>query len=54
VAIRIAPDVVGRSILFTIHESNRMEEIHYILETLPVPVETLRSFSPLWKKKAAA
>jgi hypothetical protein len=34
--------------------TNTMEEIEYVLEKLPAAVETLRSFSPLWKKKAAA
>jgi hypothetical protein len=34
--------------------SNTMEEMDYVLERLPGAVDTLRSFSPLWKKKAAA
>jgi hypothetical protein len=34
--------------------SNTMEEMDYVLERLPAAVDTLRSFSPLWKKKAAA
>jgi hypothetical protein len=31
-----------------------MEEIDYVLEKLPLAAHTLRSFSPLWRKKTAA
>ncbi|MGD9031774.1 MAG: cysteine desulfurase family protein [Desulfobacteraceae bacterium] len=54
VAIKIGPDVAQGSIVFTMDPGNTMEEIEYVLEKLPAAVETLRSFSPLWKKKAAA
>jgi cysteine desulfurase len=54
VAIKIAPDVAQGSIVFTMDSSNTMEEMDYVLEKLPVAVDTLRSFSPLWRKKTAA
>ncbi len=54
VAIKIAPDIAQGSIVFTMDMSNTMEEIEYVLEKLPAAVKRLRSFSPLWKKKAAA
>ena len=53
-AIKIPPDVAQGSIVFTLDPSNTMEEMEYVLEKLPSTVKTLRSFSPLWKKKAAA
>ena len=54
VAIKIAPDVAQGSIVFTMDTSNTMEEMDYVLEKLPAAVDTLRSFSPLWRKKTAA
>jgi cysteine desulfurase len=54
VAIKIPPDVAQGSIVFTMNSSNTMEEIDYVLEKLPLAAHTLRSFSPLWRKKTAA
>jgi cysteine desulfurase len=54
VAIKIAPDIAQGSIVFTMDTSNTMEEMNYVLEKLPAAVDTLRSFSPLWRKKTAA
>ena len=54
VAIKIAPDIAQGSIVFTMDASNTMEEMDYVLEKLPAAVDTLRSFSPLWRKKTAA
>jgi cysteine desulfurase len=54
VAIKIAPDIAQGSIVFTMDTSNTMEEMDYVLEKLPAAVDTLRSFSPLWRKKTAA
>lgn len=54
VAIKIPPDVAQGSIVFTMDSSNTMEEMDYVLEKLPAAVDTLRSFSPLWRKKTAA
>jgi cysteine desulfurase len=54
VAIKIAPDVAQGSIVLTMNTSNTMEEMDYVLEKLPAAVDTLRSFSPLWRKKTAA
>jgi len=54
VAIKIAPDVAQGSIVFTMDTSNTMDEMDYVLEKLPAAVDTLRSLSPLWRKKTAA
>jgi cysteine desulfurase len=54
VAIKIAPDVAQGSIVFTMDSSNTMEEMDYVLEKLPAAVDTLRSLSPLWRKRTAA
>jgi cysteine desulfurase len=54
VAIKIRPDLAQGSIVFTMNSSNRFEEIEYVLEKLPLAAEKLRSFSPIWKKKASA
>jgi cysteine desulfurase len=54
VAIKIAPDIAQGSVVFTMDTSNTMEEMDYVLEKLPAAVDTLRSFSPLWRKKTAA
>ena len=54
VAIKIPPDLAQGSIVFTLETSNSAEEVDYILEKLPLVVERLRSFSPLWRKKSAA
>lgn len=54
VAIKIPPDVAQGSIVFTMNSGNTTEEIDYVLEKLPLAAHTLRSFSPLWRKKTAA
>jgi len=54
VAIGIPADLAQGSIVFTIHNSNTVEEIEYVLEKLPFAVGKLRSFSPIWREKAAA
>ncbi len=54
VAIKIPPEIAQGSVVFTLDESNRSEEIEYVLEKLPLVVEKLRSFSPLWRKDTAA
>jgi cysteine desulfurase len=54
VAIKIPPEVAQGSIVFTMNSANTMEEIDYVLEKLPLAAHTLRSFSPLWRKKTAA
>jgi cysteine desulfurase len=54
VAIGIPPDLAQGSIVFTIHNSNTVEEIEYVLEKLPFAVGKLRSLSPIWREKAAA
>ena len=40
--------------VFTLNRANREEEVHHVLEHLPLAVEKLRSFSPVWRKKMAA
>lgn len=54
VAIGIPADLAQGSIVFTIHNSNTVEEIEYVLEKLPFAVGKLRSLSPIWREKAAA
>jgi len=54
VAIGIPADLAQGSIVFTIYNSNTVEEIEYVLEKLPIAVEKLRSLSPIWREKAAA
>jgi len=54
VAIGIPPDLAQGSIVFTIDNSNTVEEVEYVLEKLPFAVGKLRSLSPIWREKAAA
>jgi cysteine desulfurase len=54
VAIRVPPEIAQGSIVFTLDAGNTPEEIDYVLEKLPRVVERLRSFSPLWRKRANA
>jgi cysteine desulfurase len=54
VAIGIRPDLAQGSIVFTMNSSNRVEEIEYVLEKLPLVVQQLRAFSPIWRKGRAA
>jgi cysteine desulfurase len=53
-AIGIKPEVAQGSMVFTLNRANREEEVHHVLEQLPLAVEKLRSFSPVWRKKMAA
>ena len=54
VAIGIPPDLAQGSIVFTLNSSNTVGEVEYLLEKLPLAVEKLRSFSPIWRKETAA
>ncbi len=54
VAIGIPPALAQGSVVFTLSNSNTVEEIEYVLEKLPVAVDKLRSLSPLWRTKEAA
>jgi cysteine desulfurase len=53
-AIGLSPEVAQGSLVFTLSPDNNEEEIDYLLTELPVDVEKLRSFSPVWRKKMAA
>ena len=53
-AIGLSPDVAQGSIVFTLSPDNSQEDIDYVLTELPLAVEKLRSFSPVWRKKMAA
>ncbi len=53
VAIGIRPDLAQGSIVFTLNSSNTVAEVEYVLEKLPLAVEKLRSFSPIWRKETA-
>ena len=52
-AIGVKPEVAQGSLVFTLSRSNREEEVHHVLAHLPLAVEKLRSFSPVWRKKMA-
>jgi len=52
-AIGIRPDLAQGSIVFTLSRDNREQDVDYVLEHLPLAVEKLRSFSPVWRKKMA-
>jgi len=54
VAIGVPPDLAQGSIVFTLNNSNKVEEIEYVLERLPIAVERLRSLSPIWREKTDA
>jgi cysteine desulfurase len=53
-AIGINPEVAQGSLVFTLNQDNREDEVSHVLERLPQAVESLRSFSPVWRKKMAA
>jgi len=53
-AIGVPPELAQGSIVFTLNQDNREDEVRYVLEELPPAVEKLRSFSPVWHKKLAA
>jgi len=54
VAIAVPPALAQGSVVFTMNQSNKIEEIDYVLEKLYLSVEKLRSFSPIWRKKTVA
>ncbi len=54
VAIGIPTAMAQGSIVFTMNNTNRSEEVEYVLEKLRQAVGKLRSFSPIWKEKQAA
>jgi cysteine desulfurase len=53
-AIGLPPEVAQGSLVFTLSPDNNEAEIDYLLNELPLAVEKLRSFSPVWRKKMAA
>jgi cysteine desulfurase len=53
-AIGLSPEVAQGSLVFTLSPDNTEEDIDYVLTELPLAVEKLRSFSPVWRKKMAA
>ncbi|MGQ9922017.1 MAG: cysteine desulfurase family protein [Desulfobacca sp.] len=52
-AIGIRPDLAQGSLVFTCSTSNQEEEVSVVLRELPAAVAKLRSFSPVWRKRAA-
>jgi cysteine desulfurase len=50
VAIGIPPALAQGSLVFTMNNDNREEDVHCLLEKLPGAVAKLRAFSPVWKK----
>ncbi len=53
-AIGLSPEVAQGSLVFTLSPDHSEEDIDYVLTELPLAVEKLRSFSPVWRKKMAA
>jgi cysteine desulfurase len=53
-AIGLSPEVAQGSLVFTLCPDNTKEDIDYLLTELPLAVEKLRSFSPVWRRKMAA
>lgn len=53
-AIGIKPEIAQGSLVFTLNQNNREDEVDHVLDHLPRAVENLRSFSPIWRKKMAA
>jgi len=54
VAIGIPPDLAQGSIVFTLNNSNTVEEVDYVMEKLNFVVKRLRELSPIWNEKEAA
>jgi cysteine desulfurase len=52
VAIGVPADVAQGSIVFTMDQTNTVDEIEYVLEKLPTAVDKLRMLSPLWGREA--
>jgi cysteine desulfurase len=49
------PEQLARgSVRFTVCMDNTLEQIDYVLETLPSIVERLRSLSPVWRARREA
>jgi cysteine desulfurase len=53
-AIGLSPEVAQGSLVFTLSPDHTAADIDYVLTELPLAVEKLRSFSPVWRKKMAA
>ena len=53
-AMGIPEDTARGSMRLTVGEDNTMEQIDYVLETLPGIVSRLRSLSPAWRERASA
>ena len=49
VAIGIPADLAQGSIVFTMNQTNRLEEVDYVVSGIIEVVQKLRSLSPLWK-----
>lgn len=52
-AIGIRPDLAQGSLVFTFSTTNTEAEVSAVLRELPPAVAKLRSFSPVWRKRAA-
>ncbi len=53
-AIGLSPEVAQGSLVFTLSPDHSREDLDYVVDELPLAVEKLRSFSPVWRKKMAA
>jgi cysteine desulfurase len=53
-AIGLSPAQAQGSIVFTLEQTNKSEDVNQVLTHLPPAVAKLRSFSPVWHKKMAA
>lgn len=53
-AMGISEDLARGSMRLTVGRENTLEQIEYVLDTLPAAVERLRSLSPAWRERAKA
>jgi cysteine desulfurase len=53
-AIGLSPEVAQGSLVFTLSTATSEADLNYVLGELPLAVDKLRSFSPVWRKKMAA
>ncbi|UCD32907.1 MAG: cysteine desulfurase [Desulfobacterales bacterium] len=53
-SIGIPPDIAQGSVVFTMNNNNRIEEVKYVLEKLSIAVAKLRALSPIWRKKISS
>ena len=53
-AMGVSEDLARGSMRLTVGRDNTLEQIEYVLDTLPAAVSKLRSLSPAWRERASA